>query len=261
MALRQRGLAKNVVGVGRRQASLDKAINCGAISQATLDIEAAVQQAELVVVCTPVASVAEDVCRALQASEAIVTDVGSTKATICHEIEAEAEADDASRFVGSHPLAGDHRTGPENARADLFEGKTVVMTLTASTVKETTAGIQEFWESLGAQVVQMTPAEHDQALASTSHLPHLVASVLAAVTPEPWLPLAATGWSDTTRVAAGDPELWTQIFAQNLPELLSTLDRLIDEFGQMRALLANEDWQQTQDYLARAKRIRDALGN
>ena len=284
LALRERGLARQVVGVGRRQASLDKALDCEAIDRATTNLEEGVQQAELVIVCTPVAAIAGDVCRALQASEALVTDAGSTKAAICSAVETQASgvrASDsgaagslpaaflppaslppgASRFVGSHPLAGDHRQGPENARSDLFSEKTVVITPTATSADETTTRVQKFWQALGAQVVQMSPAEHDQALAATSHLPHLVASALAATTPEQWLPLAATGWCDTTRVAAGDPGLWTQIFAQNKTDLLSALDRLIVHFGQMREALAAEDWHQTQEHLDQAKRIRDALGN
>ena len=270
LALRQRGLAEEIVGIGRRQASLDKALACGVISHATLDLEAGVRQADLVIICTPVAAIVDDVRRVLAATESpgvhskttrtetLVTDIGSTKSAICLQT---TSTEGVQRFVGSHPLAGDHRSGPDNALADLFVKKTVVLTPTASTATETTSNIQEFWQALGAKVVQMAPAEHDQALASTSHLPHLVASALAATTPEKWLSLAATGWSATTRIAAGDPELWAQIFAQNTPDLLAALDRLIAELGKMRASLATEDWKQTQDSLTRAKRIRDALGN
>ena len=110
------------------------------------------------------------------------------------------------RFVGSHPLAGDHRTGPEHARADLFEGRTVVVTPTEHTRPAAVTEVSGFWQSLGANVAQMTPAEHDAALAVTSHLPHLVAVALAAATPTELLPLTASGWRDTTRVAGGDPE-------------------------------------------------------
>ena len=115
------------------------------------------------------------------------------------------------RFVGSHPLAGDHRGGAEHARPDLFNGRTVVITPMATTRPAAVVEISGFWQSLGARVTTMSPAEHDKALAATSHLPHLVAAALAAATPEDLLPLAASGWRDTTRVAGGDPKLWQAI--------------------------------------------------
>ena len=261
LALGQRGLAQEIVGVGRRQESLDRALACGAISRSTTDLNAGVAEAEVVIVATPVASLAQDIVRVLAAAPvtALVTDVGSTKANICAEIaENQGLAD---RFVGSHPLAGDHRRGPENARSDLLDGKVVVVTPTEATPPQTTDRAQAFWEALGAKVVQMSPEKHDQALATTSHLPHLVASALAAATPPEWLPLAATGWADTTRVAAADPELWTQIFSQNNSDVTAALDRLLEQLQSARTHLVAEDWPQLQSFLEQAKRTRDALGN
>ncbi len=261
LALRARALAATVTGVGRRHSSLDQALACGAIERATTQLAEGVADAELVVVCTPVARVAEDVCRALAAAppQALVTDVGSTKARICAEVAATAST--PGRFVGSHPLAGDHRQGPEHARADLLTGKTVVITPTATTAPETTITIQKFWQSLGAELVEMAPPEHDQALASASHLPHLVAAALAAATPADALRLAATGWADTTRIAAGNPNLWTQIFAHNTPALLAALDRLLDQLHSFRQNLQTANWKETEQQLIAAKRIRDVLGN
>ncbi len=262
LALRQRGLAAEVVGIGHRQASLEKALACGALDRAELDLKQGVASADVVIVASPVASVVEHVCLALASagSQALVTDVGSTKATICAGIEKRAPTL-APQFVGSHPLAGDHRTGPENARADLLDGKTVVITPTNNTSESTADRAKTFWESLGARVVRMSPDAHDQALAATSHLPHLVASALAAATPDKWLSLAATGWADTTRVAAADPELWTQIFSQNQTALLGALDRLVDQIDQLREGISAENWSQIQNTLQQAKRTRDALGN
>jgi len=261
LALKQRGLANEIVGVGRRQESLDKALACGAINRATTDLAEGVASADVVIVATPVASVVDDVCRALAAvpTGAWVTDVGSTKASICAAIAGNSLEN--SSFVGSHPLAGSHQSGPEHACGDLFEGKVVVITPTASPPPTTIERVQAFWEALGAQVVPMPPEQHDQALAATSHLPHLAASALAAVTPAEWLSLAATGWADTTRVAAADPELWTQIFAQNAPDVITALDRLIGQLQTTRSHLAGEDWPKIQDFLHQAKRTRDALGN
>jgi len=264
LALRKRGLAAEVIGIGRRQSSLDKALNYGAIDRAELDLKKGVASADVVIVASPVASVVEQVCLALASvgSQALVTDVGSTKATICAGIEKQAKIKTlAQQFVGSHPLAGDHRTGPENARADLLVGKTVVVTPTGKTFESTTDRAEAFWAALDARVVRMSPAEHDLALAATSHLPHLVASALSAATPDQWLSLVATGWADTTRVAAADPELWTQIFSQNKTALLEALDRLVDQIDQLRTGISAENWSQIQNTLQKAKRTRDALGN
>ena len=262
LALRERSLAENVVGVGRRQTSLDKALKCGALDEGTTNFDAGVADADVVVVATPVAAVADDVCRATASvvEQAWVTDVGSTKAKICEAVDASDTAE-SSRFVGSHPLAGDHRSGPEYARADLLQDKLVVVTPTDATPSELTTDVCDFWQALGANIAQMTPEEHDRALATTSHLPHMLASALAACTPEAWLKLTATGWADTTRVAAADPQLWTEIFAQNRQAMSASLAGLIEQLTELQSQLRDENWAQIHETLQQAKRIRDALGN
>ena len=168
------------------------------------------------------------------------------------------------RFVGSHPLAGDHRTGPEHARADLFDGRTVVVTPTEPTRPAAVTEVSGFWQSLGANVTTMTPAKHDAALAITSHLPHLVAVALAAATPAELLPLAASGWRDTTRVAGGDPKLWQPIFAANRQHVLDALDLLSQTLSNLRETLEQGDYESLISILeaaAKKKRDRDALGD
>ncbi len=262
LALRKRGLAGNVTGVGRNQATLDKALAVGAIDRATTDLGEGVANAEIVLVATPVDSIAEHVCQVAAAAPLarLITDAGSTKGLICREVAARL-AGKSQNYVGSHPLAGDHRTGPENAREDLLVDRTVVVTPTKATSVEVLEIARDFWQSLGATVHVMSPEEHDQALAATSHLPHLVASALAKCTAQEYLPLAATGWADTTRVAAGDAELWTQIFNQNSADMLPVLDRLIAQLQEMRAQMATGEWSHLQATLHQAKQIRDALGN
>jgi prephenate dehydrogenase len=267
LAVRERKLAREVIGIGRRESSLNGARLIGAIDRGTTDLSEGVAAAELIIVCTPVDTIVENVALAAAACRpnSLITDAGSTKETIVTTIDAALSARRAgSPFVGSHPLAGDHRGGAEHARPDLFEGRTVVVTPTSATRPAAVVEITGFWQSLGARVTTMSSAEHDKALASTSHLPHLVAAALAAATPEKLLPLAASGWRDTTRVAAGDTNLWQPIFAANREHVLDALDRFLEKTSALREALEKADDRQLHRILEQAKstkRARDALGD
>ena len=267
LAVRERKLAREVVGIGRRESSLTAAREAGAIDRGTTDLSEGVATAELIIVCAPVDTITESVILAASACRpnALITDAGSTKHDIVTTIDAALSARRAgSPFVGSHPLAGDHRGGVEFARADLFEGRTVVVTPTSETRPAAVVEITGFWQSLGARVTTMTPSAHDAALAATSHLPHLVAAALAAATPEKLLPLAASGWRDTTRVAAGDPKLWQPIFATNRTHVLAALDRFMEKISALREALDQSNDHQLLRILDQAKTIkrsRDALGD
>lgn len=260
-AIRQRNLAKTVLGIGRRQESLDKALEVGAIDEASLDLAAGLANADVVVVATPVEQIAGLVIAAGNAApQALLTDAGSTKSAICETIAAEAP-EFLSRFVGSHPIAGGHRSGPEHADGDLLVGRKVIVTPTEATPAEATEKISKFWQSLGAETMKLSPEEHDRALAATSHLPHLVAYALAGTTPEEFLPFAAGGWGDTTRIAASDPGLWRQIFATNRPALLEALAGYEDNLSKLRSACEEQDWDALEQHLTNAQRIRNALGD
>lgn len=267
LAVRERKLAREVVGIGRHQAKLSAAKRLGAIDRGTTDLSEGVASAELIVVCTPVDTITDGVLLAAAACRpnALITDAGSTKDEIVTTIDAALSGRrSGSPFVGSHPLAGDHRGGVEFARADLFDRRTVVVTPTEETRPAGIVEMTGFWQSLGATVMKMSPAEHDAALAATSHVPHLVAAALAAATPEKLLPLAASGWRDTTRVAAGDPNLWEPIFATNRQHVLSALDRFLTTLAELRESLDQEDERLLHRILEQAKtikRTRDALGD
>jgi prephenate dehydrogenase len=267
LALRERRLARRIVGVGRRQASLDVARQVGAIDHGVTGLSTGVADAQLIVVATPVDTIAEKVIQAAAACPAasLITDAGSTKETIVAAVDAGlASRRSGPRFVGSHPLAGDHRTGAEHARADLFDGRTVVVTPTLHTRPAAVTEATGFWESLGAEVTTMSPAAHDEGLAMTSHLPHLLAAALAASTPTHLLPLAASGWRDTTRVAGSDPKLWQPIFAANRDRVLESLDRLCQVLAAIRENLEQADYESLSQVLEKAaqtKRERDALGD
>ncbi len=258
LGLRRRGLAREVVGVGRRQESLQTAVQLGTVDRTTLDLAAAAAEADLIIVCTPVGRIAADVRAAAAASQRrpLITDVGSTKAQIVAELEGGLPG--GARFVGSHPLAGGEKNGPAAADGDLFVGRTVVVTPTALTRPGDAADLEQLWIDLGARVVRMSPDDHDRALAATSHLPHLVAAALAAATSIDDLPLTASGWADSTRIAAGDPELWSQIFMSNRANVLAALDRYRTALDNFQQALGDGSEPQLIRLLGEAKCRRDA---
>ncbi len=261
LALRKRVLAANVVGVGRRQVSLDAAKSCGAITAGVLSISSAAADADVVVVCTPVDQIAEHVLEAAAAApgRALLTDAGSTKAAIVAAVEASLPVQ--KRFIGSHPLAGSEKTGCEFASADLFEGRVVVITPTNRTKSDVQDAAVAFWESLGASVKVMSPESHDEAVAATSHVPHLVAACVARETPRPDLELTAGGWRDLTRIAGGDPELWTQILLQNREHVLKSLSGFEKTMSMFRSAIERGDHALVRQLLTEGKVVRDALGN
>jgi prephenate dehydrogenase len=261
LGLRDRGLARQVVGIARREASLRVAKRMGAVTKGTLDLARGVNGAELVIICTPVARIAADarasaeVCR----PGALITDVGSTKAEIVAALDGALSRE--VRFVGSHPLAGSEKSGPAAAAADLFVDRMVVVTPTRATREEDLATLEAFWTALGARVIRMSPEAHDRALAATSHLPHLAASALAASTPQGDLGLTASGWVDTTRVAAGDPELWQQIFMSNRANVLTALARYEKVLDSLRRCLEQGNTRKLTAILQEGKQKRDALAS
>ena len=230
-AICARSLAEEVVGIDREAKNLRAAKRRSAIMRGTRDLARGVAEADLVIICTPVETIVELVGKVADATgpHCLFTDVGSTKARIVAEIERNKSA--AARFVGSHPLAGSERKGPGNADKHLLESQSVILTPTKKTDPATLRRLKRFWTSLGARTVTMRPAEHDRCIAAVSHLPHLVAAALTASTPDRELAQAASGWLDTTRIAAGDAEMWANILIDNRSHILKSASR----FGKLVA--------------------------
>jgi cyclohexadieny/prephenate dehydrogenase len=261
LAAKAQGAARHVVGIGRNPESLERALALGAIDEFTTSLAAGVRSADLIVVCSPVDLIAKQVLDAAPYAKpgAIFTDAGSTKANIVRDLDRELPAH--VRFVGAHPLAGSEKQGAEHARADLFAGRVCVLTPSARTDPAAVARVHLFWQTLDMVVKPLTPEEHDLALATTSHLPHFVAALLAGSLPEQWRAFTATGFRDTTRIAAGDPGLWTAIARENALALAHTLDQFAGRLNELRTAVLNHDGETLTRILADAKKVRDALGS
>ncbi len=256
-ALRNRTLAKTVVGCGRSAQRLEQAQEAQAIDQGESELTAAAQDADLVVVCTPVKEIVHAVeqCAKVVAPHALITDVGSTKAEIVRQLSG------CRFFCGAHPLAGSEKSGVQFSDSRLFEGRTVVLTPANETPREKVEQNDRFWKSMGGITVEMDAQTHDAAVAATSHLPHLLAAALAGATDRDLLSLTASGWQDTTRVAAGNVEMWLQIVDDNREPILQALRSFGGTLDIWIDAIANRDRGQLQALLVEAKQIRDSVGN
>ena len=244
-ALRQRKVARRVIGVGRDAARLEAARKAGLIDEGSTDLAEVARRTNLIVFCTPVERVAEGVRAALaglacsssglqltaNSSKLLLTDAGSVKGPICEALA------DIPNFIGAHPIAGSHRQGFEAADANLFEGKVCVLTPSADADLERLHRLERFWQAVGMKTVAMTPDDHDRALAMTSHLPHVVASSLAATLATENRPFTGTGFRDTTRVAAGDPTLWSGILLNNVSHIVAGIDEVQHRLESFRTAL------------------------
>ena len=261
LAAKKRGVARHVCGVGRDPHKLQNAHRLGAIDAFTLDLAEGVRDANLVVYCTPVDRIAEQLLSVHDQYGAgtVITDAGSTKGIIVQAITDALRGD--VHFVGSHPLAGSEKQGAEHGNPNLFINRWTVLTPVAQTPPAALEQVRAFWEGLGSMTRVMSPEEHDRALAMTSHLPHLVASALAGLLPADWRDLTATGFRDTTRIAAGDPNVWTPIFQHNRSALLMALEQFEERIHAFRQALTTNDSAAIDQLIAQGKKVRDALGS
>jgi prephenate dehydrogenase len=232
LGLRARGW--HVTGTDADPDRAGRALELGALDAVGDDAGA-----DIVFVATPVSAVAAVAAAALK-SGAVVTDVGSVKAPI---VEAVGDA----RFVGGHPMAGSEQEGVDGADASLFEGATWVLTPAVDTDPQAYALVQSVVSSLGADVVALSPERHDALVALVSHVPHLTAATLMRLAAEgaeehaTLLRLAAGGFRDMTRIAAGHPGIWPDICAENRDAIVAALDQLLTALADMRALVDGGD--------------------
>ena len=259
LAARRRGIARRVIGVGRNLDRVKLARDAGVIDLAEIRLNVAARCSDILVYAVPVDLVVDSVRDVAESyrPNAIITDVGSTKSRICRELLTGLPKD--VFFIGSHPLAGSEKQGWEHSRADLFDGRVCVVTPTETSPRNDVERLTAFWQAIGMTVVEMTPEAHDRALAQTSHVPHVVASALARTLTDNNRSLAATGFADTTRIAAGDPNVWVPILLDNRDAVLASLDEFSAEVAAIREALIRSDADEIRRLWDQGKAIREQL--
>jgi prephenate dehydrogenase len=235
LALKQAGVAKQVVGLGRNPANLKLALERGIIDSIAQDVSGC----DLVLVAAPVAQFSR-IFSSLKNSKAVITDGGSTKRDVI--AAARKGLADVSRFVPAHPIAGGEQSGAAAAKADLFKGKRVIVTPLPENDDRSVEMVENAWQACGARVSRMSAEEHDAVLAAVSHLPHLIAYAMAhdVATRENsarLFEIAGAGFRDFTRLASSNPEMWRDICVANKDRLLDELIKFERAMKQVRALL------------------------
>ena len=263
LAARAQGVAREIVGVGRDRARLEAPLRAGAVDRVTTDLAEGVHDADVVVLAATVLANERLLAAAWGAlpAAALVTDVGSTKRGIV-DVAARLAAAVPRTFVGSHPMAGSEKSGYGVARADLFHGATVIVTPTDASAPAAVKGVTSLWEALGARVSVLDPDTHDRVVAAISHLPHVAAWALVEAVGrfEPAaLAFAARGFKDTTRIAASDPAMWTDILLGNRDAVVASLAAFRGAFDDLERLIASGDRSGIEAWLVRIKSQREAV--
>ena len=262
MALKARFPHLRVSGIGRSAERLQNALDRGAIDDFVCDPASLSSTLDLLVVCTPVRLVPIHVAMSLPSLKpgALVTDVGSTKVHVVQQCE--AAMGNRGCFVGSHPMAGSHKTSVDAARPDLFQNRVCIVTRTENTHPAAFERILDFWASLGMLTRILSPARHDFLTARTSHLPHLVAAALCGVVmhlgPE-GQGVLGDGFYDTTRIAAGDPALWLDIAFENREEIIQSLRECQQNLQALQTWLEQGDEGKLAEFLEKARSWKNSL--
>ncbi|GAA5181346.1 hypothetical protein GCM10025771_28090 [Niveibacterium umoris] len=264
LALKAKGLVREVVGIGRTHSSLERAQALGIIDVIATDWATALDGAELVLLAMPVGQMAA-VMQAMAphlGPDTLVTDAGSTKRDVIEAIYTHFKSH-LEQIVPAHPIAGAEKSGPEAARADLYVSRKIVLTPLPENRPESVARVREAWAATGGQLHDMSPQEHDRVFGAVSHLPHLLAFALVheiaeRANAEQLFGFAASGFRDFTRIASSHPEMWRDICVANRHALLAELDTYLTELAWIRALLSQGDGDSLEKLFCEARDARDA---
>lgn len=264
-ALRDAGHVGEVIGYGRSLANLQRAADLGVVDRVETSLSASVRDADMVVLATPVGSMAEILATIAPylASDAVITDVGSVKGKIAVAART-ALGKKLAGFVPGHPIAGTERTGVEASFSSLFVGRRVVLTPLPETTSAAVERVRVMWQAAGAEVVSMSVEHHDAVLAATSHLPHLLAYALVDMLARlddsrEIFSYAAGGFRDFTRIASSDPVMWRDISLANRDAIVNMLKKYRKEVDSLIAMVSAGDGGKLEALFAHAKSARDAL--
>jgi len=259
LAIKEKKLAREVIGVSRRKSTIDYAIKEGIVDSATLDLEKGIRESDFIIITTPVlkiVSIAKSIVPFLKKG-AILTDAGSTKVYIVDNIE---KLDlGGAHFAGSHPIAGSEKSGIRSADVGLFKGAHCVVTKTKNSNPKALNKIKMFWAAIGMRVVEFSPQIHDRIFSKVSHLAHASSVSLVNAVGRDSLDFAAGGFKDSTRIASGEPELWQDIFLTNKKNLIKDIGALKRELTKIETALNNNDRRGLSKLLNKAKSVRDSL--
>lgn len=265
LALKASGAVGEVIGIGRGQANLDKAMELGVVDRVTRDLAAGVADADIVFLSTPVLTLGP-VARQMMAHlkpGAIVTDGGSVKQAVIDEVEPYLRHD--IHFVPGHPIAGTEHSGAESAFASLYQGRRCILTPTAQTSAAALQQVRTMWEAAGCEVVAMEVEKHDRVLAAISHLPHMVAYALVNAVgaydryEENILEYSAGGFRDFTRIASSDPTMWRDIALTNREALVEMMGQFEAFFRELKDDVSRGDSERLFEFFRRSKESRDAI--
>lgn len=262
-ALREEGVVQEVVGCGRGQANLQKAVQLGVIDHYTHEVSEAVQGADFVVLAVPLGTM-QACFESMQgnlAADVVVTDVGSVKGSVIQDVM-RVYGEVPGWFVPGHPIAGTERSGVEAAFAELFRNRRVILTPLTSTDPHALQRVEQAWRHCGAEVTQMTVQHHDEVLAATSHLPHMLAyclvdSLARLKENDEIFRYAAGGFRDFTRIASSNPTMWRDICLANSGALDLMLKRFTNELKELTDILQQGDGTGLLEIFERAKAARD----
>lgn len=260
LALKEKKIAKRVIGVGRREEPLKVALERNEVDEVTTDLASGVKDADLVMIATPLELTVETFKKIAPHLKkgCVVTDVGSVKGPIVDSIK-------EPFFIGGHPLAGSEERGPQAARAGLFKEATVVLTPIEKTDEKALTLVKGIWQDLGAKVLFLSPEVHDELVAFTSHLPHILAISLTnligevAEKEERILSLMGEGFRDTTRIAASPPSMWKEICLTNREGILLAIKKFKEIFSEIEEALSKEEGDKLLHRFEKAKETRDKL--
>ncbi|SRR5690606_25565764 len=265
-AVKRHDLAGEIVIAEKSQEALDTAMRLGLADRGTLSIPSAVRGADLVMVCTPVGAFAEvgQVMQDHLSPGAIVSDVGSVKQSVVRDLG--PCIPEGVHFVPGHPIAGTEHSGPEAGFAELFEGRWCILTPPPGTDRDAIERIASLWRTCGMMIEVMDAGHHDQVLAVTSHLPHLIAFTIVGTATDlgehiqqEVIKFAASGFRDFTRIAASDPTMWRDIFLNNREALLEVCGRMSEDIAQLQRAIRWGEGEKIEALIRRTREIRRKL--